>query len=108
MKIVDNRKPTVNVNDLKSGEIFLLNGDFYLKLASDYHIYECLSSERKEKMVDDIARILDDWDDGEGVVAIIESYTDSYNAINLKTNALARVCGLVLPVDGELVLNDLK
>lgn len=108
MKIVNNMKRAVDIDDLKDGEIFLLNDKFYLKLASNYYVYERPSSERKEKMVDDIARILDDWDDGEGVMAIIESYIDSYNAVNLKTNTLAQIRGLVTPVDGELVLNGLK
>lgn len=107
MKIVDNMTRTVDVNDLKSGEIFLRNGDFYLKLASNYYIYKSLRSERGRKMLNDIARTLNTRN-RESAVTIIESYTGSYNAVNLKTNSLVQVCGLVTLVDGELVLNGLK
>lgn len=108
MKITNKERHVgINVRDIKSGEIFTLDGEYYLKLASDYYIYKSLRSERGRKMLDDIARTLNTWN-RESVVTIIESYTDSYNAVNLKTNALAQVCGLVTLVDGELVLNGLK
>lgn len=109
MKIVNKIKNSgINVEDLKGGEIFSLDGEFYLKLASDYCDYEYSSSEGKERMIDDIAETLGAWSDRGDVAAIVEDYINSYNAINLKTNALTYVCGMVIPVDGELVLNGLK
>lgn len=109
MKIVNKIKDSgINVEDLKGGEIFSLYGEFYLKLASDCCDYECFISDGKDKMIGDITEALGALSDRGDVASIVKNYIYSYNAINLKTNALTYVCGIVTPVDGELVLKGLK
>ena len=109
MKITNKgRHEGTSVRDIKSGEIFTLDGEYYLKLSADCRDYESFNSARRERMIDDIVESLDTISSREDVAAIVASYTNSYNAVNLETNDLTYVSGTVLLVDGELVINGLK
>lgn len=106
MKIVNKRKyEGINVADIKDGEIFSQDGQFYLKLAENYEGFNLI---RKERMIKDLTENLDTVESREDIAATVTSYTNSYNAVNLKTGELTYAGGTVVLIDGELVVNNLK
>lgn len=109
MKITDKRAyEGINVTDIENGEIFSQDGKFYLKFSTDVCGYDGFNTIRRERMIDDIATSLDAIDDREDIADIVASHTNSYNAINLRTNEFTYVAGKVLPVDAELVIHGFK
>lgn len=109
MKITNKeRRVGINVSNIEGGEIFSLDGEYYLKLAVDRCGYEGFNSIRKEIMIDDLTANLDTVESREDIEETVANYTNSYNAVNLETGELTYASGTALLVDGELVLNGLK
>lgn len=98
----------ISVQNIKAGEIFTQDEEFYLKLAVDRRGYEYFDSARRKSMIDDIATNLDIMNDRDDVAATVSSYTNSCNAVNLRTNELTYVSGTALLVDGEFVVDGFK
>lgn len=106
MKIVNKRKyEGINVTDIRDGEIFSQDGQFYLKLAENYEGFNLM---RKERMIEDLAENLLTRNEQEGIAAVVAGYTSAYNAVDLETNELTYASGVALLVNAELSIDGFK
>lgn len=105
MEIINKSKSVVNLSDLKAGDLFIYEGEFYIKITDEEEFFSMREREREHfneelhKLDDQCPRDIED-----SVNDLLDEYGNTWNAYNLSENRCYYVSGYVFPVNGELII----